>query len=91
MPHRWLDPHAHTHVALDDAIEQRIDAGWFAVEPQLGVMASTRRWPGWCLSSAKRARITLTCFDKRASRRKVLVLDRFGLWQLYAWDRGYQL
>jgi hypothetical protein len=22
MPQRWLDPHAHTHIALDDAIEQ---------------------------------------------------------------------
>jgi hypothetical protein len=22
MPKRWFDPHAHTHVALDDAIEQ---------------------------------------------------------------------
>ena len=22
MPQRWFDPHRHTHVALDDAIEQ---------------------------------------------------------------------
>jgi hypothetical protein len=22
MPRRWFDPHRHTHVALDDAIEQ---------------------------------------------------------------------
>jgi hypothetical protein len=22
MPARWFDPHRHTHVALDDAIEQ---------------------------------------------------------------------
>jgi hypothetical protein len=22
MPRRWFDPHKHTHVALDDAIEQ---------------------------------------------------------------------
>ena len=38
MPQRWFDPHPHTHVALDDAIEQgalfcnmlaeRVESGW---------------------------------------------------------------
>ena len=38
MPQRWFDPHKHTHVALDDAIEQgalfcnmlaeRVESGW---------------------------------------------------------------
>ena len=38
LPQRWFDPHPHTHVALDDAIEQgalfcnmlgeRVESGW---------------------------------------------------------------